>query len=138
MLVLDCSVLMAWVLPDESSHYGEKVREAIVRHTLPIMVPPLFFLEVMNVLNVMQRRKRMDQAQVERALQLLQRLPVTVDVEVALLPAIMRLREMMCKHGLTAYDAAYLELAQRRNLPLSTLDQALRCAAEEEKMFFAE
>lgn len=137
MLVLDCSILMAWVAPDEASDYAEQVREAMMRHNVPVIVPPLFYLEVVNVLEVMQRRKRMDASQVDRALQLLRRLPVTVDAEGMLLSTVLAVRALMRKHALTAYDAAYLELGLRRNLRLSTLDKALRNAAEAEKVFFA-
>lgn len=136
MLVLDCSVLMAWVTPDEASDYAAQVKEAMARFNVPIIVPPLFYLEVVNVLEVMQRRKRMDASQVDRAVQLLGRLPVTVDAEGMLLSTVLAVRELMHKHTLTAYDAAYLELGIRRNLRVSTLDKALRKAAEAEKVFF--
>lgn len=138
MLVLDCSVLMAWVAPDEASNYAEQVKEAMARYNVPIIVPPLFYLEVVNVLEVMHRRKRMNEQQVERTLQLLGRLPVTVDAESMLLPTLLAVRALMRKYSLTAYNAAYLELSIRRNLRLSTLDKALRKAAEAEKVFFAE
>lgn len=138
MLVLDCSVLMAWVAPDEASDYAERVKEVMTRYNVPIIVPPLFYLEVVNVLEVMQRRKRMNEQQVDRAHQLLGRLPVTVDAEGMLLPTVLALRALMRKYSLTAYDAAYLELGIRRNLRISTLDEALRKAAEAEKVLFAE
>ena len=137
MLVLDCSILMAWVAPDEASDYAEQVREVMMRHNVPVIVPPLFYLEVVNVLEVMQRRKRMDESQVDRAVQLLKKLPVTVDSEGMLLSTVLVVRELMHKHALTAYDAAYLELGLRRRLRLSTLDKTLHKAAEAEKVFFA-
>lgn len=137
MLVLDCSVMMAWVVPDESSEDAKIVQEIMARHSISVIVPPLFFLEVINVLAVMQRRKRLNDDQANQALQLLHRLPITVDTEAMLLPAVLRVRELMGMHTLTAYDAAYLELARRRNIPLATLDKALRRAAEKECVFFA-
>lgn len=136
MLVLDCSILMAWVTPDESSDYARAVREAITQHALPLIVPPLFFIEVINVLDVMERRKRMSEAQAEKAVQLLRQLPVTVDTESLTLAATWRVRELMRQYGLTAYDASYLELAKRRNITLSTLDKTLRKSAESETLFF--
>ncbi|MEZ4711675.1 MAG: type II toxin-antitoxin system VapC family toxin [Caldilineaceae bacterium] len=137
MLVLDCSILMAWVAPDEASDYAEQVREVMMRHNVPVIVPPLFYLEIVNVLEVMQRRKRMDASQLDRAVQLLGRLPVTVDSEGMQLSTVLAVREIMREHALTAYDAAYLELGLRRKLRLSTLDKALQKAAEAEKLFFA-
>ena len=109
----------------------------MVRHNVPMMVPSLFYLEVINVLEMMQLRQRMDAEQVERALQLLERLPVTVDAEATLFPTALRIRALMRQFRLTAYDAAYLELAQRRHLRLSTLDKSLQGASEELQMFFA-
>ncbi len=47
MLVLDCSVLMTWVVPDEASDYAEQVREAMTRHNAPVIVPPLFFWKLL-------------------------------------------------------------------------------------------
>ena len=136
MLVLDCSVLMEWIMPDEVTNYAQSVRGAIVQYDIPIMVPTLFFLEAVNVLEVMERRKRMDETLVQNALNLLQQLPVTVDSESSLLPSILRVRQLMRQYTLSSYDASYLELAKRRSLPLSTLDKALRRAAEAEKVFF--
>jgi predicted nucleic acid-binding protein len=49
VLVLDCSVLMAWVVPDETSDYANKVRDIITQDNISIAVPPLFLVEVMNV-----------------------------------------------------------------------------------------
>jgi predicted nucleic acid-binding protein len=136
MLVLDCSVLMAWIIPDECSDYAQAVRKAITQYPVPILAPPLFFLEAINVLEVMRRRKRISDAQAENALQTLTRLPITIDTESVHLPVTLQVRELMQRHQLTAYDASYLELAIRRHLPLSTLDKALRLAAEAESVFF--
>lgn len=136
MLVLDCSVLMAWVAPDEASDYTTQVREAMMQYNVPVIVPPLFYLEVVNVLEVMQRRKRMDEQQVNRALGLLKQLPITVDSEGMSLSTALAIRGLMHKHTLTAYDAAYLELGIRRNLRVSTLDKALHKAEKTEKVFF--
>lgn len=136
MLLLDCSVLMAWVAPDESSDYALSVRQIMIKHNLPLIAPPLFFIEIVNVLDVMERRRRMTREQAENAVNLLQRLPITIDTEGAAIPAIVRIRQLMQRHALTAYDASYLELAKRRSLPLATLDNPLRIAAEAEALFF--
>lgn len=137
MLVLDCSVLVAWVMPDESSAYAHAVRDAMAKYRIPVLAPPLFFLEAINVLAVMQRRQRISQTQAEQSLQLLTHLPITIDTESVAISVAMRVRELMHQHQLTAYDASYLELSLRRNLPLSTLDKALRRAAEAEGVFFS-
>ncbi len=74
----------------------------------------------------MQRRHRMDEQQVDRALQLLGRLPVTVDSEGVLLSTALAVHRLMQRYALTAYDPTYLELSIRRNVRLSTLDMARR------------
>jgi predicted nucleic acid-binding protein len=92
-------------------------------------VPSLWRLETANGLQVAIRRKRIDGAFRDHALIHLARLPITIDPEtdVQAWTATLQLAD---RFQLTLYDAAYLELAQRRTLPLATLDSALRPAAE--------
>jgi len=137
MLVVDCSVLMAWIAPDETSNYARNIQTTIMRHNIPIIVPPLFFLEVMNVLDVMQKRNRVNAEQAENAFLFLQKLPITVDNESILLSSTLHVRQLMQQHGLTSYDASYIEVAKRRKISISTLDKALRKAAQAENLFFA-
>lgn len=124
--VIDASVAAAWLLPDEASQYADA---AFAR--LPddeVLVPGLFWLEMRNILLVCERRGRIDAANADRALDLLLALTIRPDhaADGALLMRLAR------RHTLSAYDAAYLELAVRQSLPLATLDAALGRAARAE------
>ncbi len=90
-----------------------------------MVVPWLFWFEIRNILIVSERRRRIDAADVERFIGELPKLIADVDDEPDG-PAVMTLAR---SHQLTAYDAAYLELAGRRKLELCTLDQQLIAAA---------
>lgn len=125
-LVVDSSVTLAWVYSDETT---EAINEVFVRLTeRGAWVPALWRLEVANVLEMGVRRGRHDAAFRDATLADLALLEISVDPETdrQAWGATLRLAE---RHGLTMYDAAYLELAQRRGLPLATLDTELRAAA---------
>ena len=124
--VLDGSVTMVWAFEDETDAYAEAVADGLVR--VPAVVPALWPLEVANALLVAERRQRTTEAKVAQFLALLQSLPISVDGETALRawPDTLHLARA---HKLSVYDAAYLELAVRRGLPLASLDGDLRAAA---------
>jgi predicted nucleic acid-binding protein len=85
-------------------------------------------LEVLNVLLMAQRRGRMTRAARRDRIEFLRKLPITLDAETAA-QAWDAANGLAERHRLTLYDAAYLELAQRLELPLATLDADLRAAA---------
>jgi predicted nucleic acid-binding protein len=128
-LVLDSSVTLAWV-------YGDETTEA-VRHVFDLLgqngawVPGLWKLEVANILEMGVRRGRHDGAFRDATLADLALLSIHLDPETdgRAWGATARLA---ARHKLTVYDAAYLELALRRGLPLATLDRELRIAASAE------
>jgi predicted nucleic acid-binding protein len=91
-------------------------------------VPQLWPLEVLNGLNMAERRKRIDAARRKGLAAFLRALPITVDADTAT-EAWDGIQRLAIRFRLTLYDAAYLELAQRRELPLATLDKQLRTAA---------
>lgn len=130
-LVLDCSVTLAWVYSDETTEPVNRVFDALRQRGA--WVPGLWRLEVANVLEMGVRRKRHDAAFRDATLTDLAQLPIQVDGETDLQAwgATLWLAE---RHRLTLYDAAYLELALRRSLPLATLDADLRRAARGEKV----
>jgi len=124
--VLDCSVALAWILPDESEHRVAALLERLA--TESAIVPELWPLEIANALLVAQRRRRLKEKDIERALGALAALPIRVDQEThqhALGATLSLARE----YKLSSYDAAYLELARRTRLPLATLDKKLRSAS---------
>ena len=129
--VLDSSVALAWIYADETT--GAVMRVFDLLRQEGALVPGLWRLEVANVLQMGVRRNRHDEAFRDAALADLTLLPIQVDPEIDLRAwgATLELAE---RYRLTLYDAAYLELASRRNLPLATLDEDLRGAAEGEQL----
>ena len=126
-LVLDSSVALAWIYDDEGTPATEIVLDIVVQSGA--WVPTVWHLEVANSLQQGVRRRRIDGTRRGVALQLLASLDIEVDSETSVhaWTATLALAEA---HGLTVYDAAYLELARRRNLRLASLDRELRAAAE--------
>ena len=130
-LVLDSSITLAWVYSDETTAPVNQVFDLLSESGA--WVPGLWKLEVANVLEMSLRRKRHNAAFRDATLADLAQLPIQVDAETDrhAWGATLHLAE---RHQLTLYDAAYLELALRRNLPLATLDEDLRRAARAEKV----
>lgn len=125
--VIDASVGFAWVHPAQSSVETEKLLEQL-GNGAQVVVPSLWFIEMANSLLVLQRRKKLTADERKSALDTLGALNLTVDEESAR-TAFGKASELADKHGLTVYDAVYLELALRRKLPLASRDEALRQAA---------
>ena len=126
--VLDCSVTMAWCFNDECDAYSDAVLDAL--KSTEALVPGIWPLEVANVLLVAERRKRLEQAASTRFLELLGALPIVVEESTrqrAFGPVLAAGRE----HGLSSYDAAYLELAMRHGLALASRDAKLRAACDQ-------
>ena len=126
-LVLDTSVTLAWVHSDEQSAATQALLDKVAAHGA--IVPALWRLEVANALSYAVRRKRIDAGHRDESLRDLSDLDITEDPETNrhAWSATLHLAEI---YGLTVYDAAYLELAQRMRAPLATLDQDLAEAAK--------
>ena len=119
---------MAWYLPDETSVAADRVLRRVVEKGA--VVPFLFGLEFANGMLMAKRRKRIPESYLRVALNELHALQIHHDLE-GHEKVWSDCTELAEQHDLTAYDAAYLELAQRIRLPLATLDQALIRAAED-------
>lgn len=126
-LVIDSSVAVAWCFGDEQDEYSQSILDAL--RSVPAVVPALWHLEVANTLLVGERRKRSTQADTVQWLNFLASLAIAVDDETHL-RAFSDTVNLGRTHGLSAYDAAYLELAMRRGLPLASLDEKLKSAAQ--------
>ncbi|MDG3008395.1 type II toxin-antitoxin system VapC family toxin [Paludisphaera mucosa] len=124
--VLDNSVVMAWGFDDEADPYADNLLGLIP--SARAYVPSLWPLEVANVLLVGERRQRITAADTSRFLSLLGTFPITVDDETTA-HAWGETLSLARAQKLSAYDAAYLELAMRRGLPLATLDAKLKATA---------
>ncbi len=124
--VLDASVALAWCFRDESSPETAALLRRLDSDRA--IVPSLWGYEVANTLALARRRSRIDDATLVEALALLDALPIEVDADSA--PVALRTTlSLAVSAGLTAYDAAYLDLARRREVPLATRDAELRRAA---------
>ena len=126
--IMDNSVTMSWCFMDEATEYTESVLNRL--RDSSAVVPAIWPLEVSNVLLLAERRQRITHIKATRFVQVLQELPISIDsesVSAALGPVLQLGRE----YGLTSYDAAYLELAMRRGLPMATLDERLATAARQ-------
>jgi len=124
-LVLDSSAALAWIYGDETTDAIRAVFDQVA--AAGAVVPALWRLEVGNSLSVAVRRGRIEADFRRAALADLGLLDITTDqyTDVHAWGETLILAD---RHRLTLYDASYLELAQRRVLPLATLDEAL-CAA---------
>jgi len=126
-VVVDASVALAWCFPDEASEYADGVLVALEGRT--ILVPAVWGLEIANAVLVGERSKRLRHPEIRRFSILLESLPLVQDVQSAgehfsnVLP-------VAREYGLSAYDAAYLELSIRHGAPLATLDARLQTAAQ--------
>lgn len=131
-LVIDCSAAVPWFLDDEANTWSEVLLDALPRHALH--VPALWHLEFANVLLTAQRRKRIAAKDTRGLLARAARLPMTTDSRIVPLAEI---ADLALEHGITTYDAAYLELAIRLNCPLATQDKALAKAATRLRLLYA-
>jgi len=132
MVVVDCSVALALVLPDEDSPYADGVLAYLSRENQMPVVPALFRWEFINALMMAQRRKRITDAQFQECSDRWLMSELQEDAMANEKTAI----TLAGQHRLTIYDALYLELAIRRKLKLATLDAVLAKAAGEEGVGF--
>ena len=125
--VLDCSATLPWIFADEASPAADRLLDDLTAGA-QAWVPTLWHLELGNVLLGAHRRKRIDQAGMEAFLAKLKVYDIKIDPE-TMTHAWAKTLDLALLHQLSTYDAAYLELALRRNLPLATLDADLIRAA---------
>ena len=127
-LVLDASMALSWLLPDEASKSSVAVQAELSKAD-GVWVAAHWRLEVANSLCMAERRKRLDATGIAQAVALFTQLPVSVDPETHDRASAETL-SLARQHALSVYDAAYLELALRRGATLATLDAPLRVVAK--------
>jgi len=127
-LVLDASIALSWLLPDEANEASVAVQSGLVKAE-GVWVAAHWRLEVANSLCMAERRKRLDAAGIAQAVSLFTQIPVVVDPETNE-HASMETLSLARQHTLSVYDAAYLELALRRGALLASLDGPLRLVAK--------
>lgn len=125
--VLDNSVTMTWCFEDESNPYADSILDLL--NIDSALVPPTWPLEVVNVLLVAERRKRLSKAASSRFINLLEKLPIIV-VEDRPENMMHGLLALASTNNLSSYDASYLALAIKYGLPIATLDGRLLEAAK--------
>lgn len=126
--VLDCSATVPWVFASEATPASDALLDALAAGA-KAWVPSLWHLELGNVLLGAQRKARIDKAGIENFFAALDAFDIEVEAE-TMGVAWTRTLALAESFGLTVYDAAYLELALRRGLPLASLDRALRLAMQ--------
>jgi len=124
-IVIDASVALAWCFPDEASDYADGVLVALEDRTA--IVPAIWPVEVANALLVGERRKRIRQPEVRRFVELLKGLSILEDGQ-PFADTVSNILPLAREHDLSAYDAAYLDVAVRHGAPLATLDKAVQKA----------
>ena len=125
--VVDNSVVMSWCFKDETNQYADAILDRLSDATA--FVPSIWPLEVVNVLLVAERKKRLSEADSVRFITLLSQLPIIVEHE---RPERMMkdLLALARSNNLSSYDASYLDLSMRKGIPISTLDTRLITASK--------
>jgi predicted nucleic acid-binding protein len=127
-VTLDCSVAIPWIIQEQSNTAIDTLFQDGYRGAVAFVVPILWFTECGSTLNEMVKRKRLTLAQAQEGFATLRYSRVQADVA----PTVetqSRILMLAQTHGITFYDASYLELARRRQSMLATLDQKLKVAA---------
>lgn len=125
-LVLDTSVPLAWLFPDESSPYADSVMEALRRDQA--VAPPVWKLELLNALLCAERRGRVSRSDIGTFISAVRNLSIETDVDSG--TGWEDLLRLAHDQSLSVYDATYVDLALRRGLALATLDERMKAAAE--------
>src|ERR1700733_3179400 len=124
--VADASMMLSWCFEDESTAWTDELLDRL-RSGDRITVPAHWPTEISNGLLMALRRKRIQPGRPELFWDELAVFPI--EIEPPLSPDRAKAVLTLCQqHGLTVYDAAYLELAKRKGIPLATFDSALRKA----------
>jgi len=127
--VLDSSIALTWCFKDEETAETRRVLD--LASASQIFVPALWYFEMTNILGLGLRRKRISEAELVQAVVRIAALGLTVENHIWPEDA-NSIFVLMERHALTGYDAAYLQLAIHKQLPLATLDRELSRAARTE------
>jgi predicted nucleic acid-binding protein len=130
--VLDASVVLAWCFADENSAMAQYVGGMFKRGDTAV-APAFFPHEVLNALLMGQKRKRISKELVRSFLDDLATLPIMLEQFPARV-VFERIQHLSREHGLTSYNAAYLDLALENELPLATLDDELGRACKKTRV----
>ena len=129
-VVADASFCGAWILADEFSEEADRLLSQLVKGTLQLAVPALWHNEMMNLLRSALRRKRLAPEDVSEAIDALEQVPILLE-DLPGGPARRRMFHLAVQFDLPAYDAVYLELADRLKIRLVTCEAKLNAAAKQ-------
>ena len=124
--VIDNSVVMSWCFKDETNKYAEGILHRLSEATA--FAPSIWPLEIVNVLLVAERKKRLSEADSARFMTLLTQLPIVLEAD----HTESSMKELLIfarANNLSSYDASYLDLAMKSGYPIATLDTKLIRAA---------
>ncbi len=126
--MIDASITLGWAFDTETTPLTTAVLKYL--ETVHAIVPALWMFEVTNTLCTAERKGRITAGAQAIFLERLRLLPIVIEQRPAVWLA-QRILPLARRFRLSAYDAAYLELAMREGLPLATLDDDLRRAASD-------
>ena len=127
--VIDASMALAWVLPDEHAEEADRFFEVVSSEDI-LWVPCLWWFEITNALVAAKHWNRLTETEAVNAIHVLGKLQLETD-SFSGVDAAWRLKVLAETYGLSGYDSAYLELSQRRAAGLASLDERLRDAAKQ-------
>jgi len=125
--IADASVAIAWVHPAQATPETDAMLDRLAAGD-SLVVPALWPLEVANALTVLRRRRKLTLDEARTAIEIIRELPAVIDHEAAAM-AFTRLVDLATQHELTIFDATYIKLATRRQLPLASNDARMKQAA---------
>jgi predicted nucleic acid-binding protein len=127
--VLDASVTLSWFIDRPPAQYAAHMKQLLIRGGLAV-VPSVWQLEVANGFVSAERRGTLIPSEIAELLEDFDIIRRSIEISAG--PGSIRHTVGIARQfGLTAYDAAYLDLARDLQLPIATLDQALiRAAAQ--------
>jgi len=131
VFIIDAAAMMKWCFEDERPPNAEALMKRLV--AAGMAAPAIFPLEIINTLWVAERKKRLTAQQSSAFIALVEGLRIEIDAETPW-RAWSETRELSRREGLSAYDAAYLELAIRRQASLASFDKSLLKAARANKV----
>lgn len=121
--VLDASVALAWCFSDEATPRTIELLESLTSDKA--LAPSIWTLEIGNILIGAQRKKKISYADITRFLEMLKNINIEIDPE-TVDRSFHEILSLAHSEGLTTYDAAYLELAMRKGIPLATKNTQLQ------------
>lgn len=126
--VLDASIALTWCFPDEEAQIAQEISERIASGET-VIVPAFWPHEILNALLVGERRRRLTPELTRTFIDDLNRLPIDLDLQITSANVFKETQPLCRRHGLTAYDAAYLQIAIRHGCSIATVDEDLRRAS---------